>query len=441
MLDTKTILIIASSGGGGLIQAANAKEQQIRLKYPHIRIIRKDLLKDWVGKWMGWAAVAMWNSAQKSGNVKALKFLCISIAISDVLFAPYVFFKTLAILYKEDVDHIIDTQPLCTGSIIKALRFFHRKKRKQICLEKVLVDLPTPKATHYFRSIRRLSGKDRAYLKVTTIPPYLQEGETALEFWTKHCRLQEKQVNYEPFYVRQSFFHYHKKPRLPQPFSINAKIKNIEELKLIQNAVSRGAIEAHWKTDEVELVIQPQDLVFTILLGSQPAFEGSLNYVRQFLDLAREHRHLGVVGHLFVFCANHRPQEKSLLKSVSELVAQTEDYPACFSVVPLSFQNDEVIAPLFHRSDSTCTRSGGQTLMELMCVGPKHIWIHSESKKKKWKTDLDLLEGIAGWEAANALYMQQVYGAKIVTPYSFVSHAKELFTEGREPLHHLTESR
>ncbi len=431
MLNIKTVLIIASSGGGGLIQAANAKEQQLRLQYPHIRVIRKDLLKDWIPKWMGRGAIAMWNSAQKSGNVRALKFLCMSILISDFLFSSYVFFQTLKILRQENVDHIIDTQPLCTGSIIKALRFFYRKNKKKVTLEKVLVDLPTPKATHYFRSIRRLSNKDRTYLQVTTIPPCLQDGETTEEFWAKHCRLAEKQIRYEPFYVRQSFFHYHKKPRLSEPFSVKAKIKNQEELQLIQNAVCKGPIQASWHTEEVEFTIQPQDLVFTILLGSQPAFEGSLNYVRQFLDLAREFQHLGVVGHLFVFCANHRPQENSLLKSVSDLVAQTEAYPPNFSVVPLSFQNDGVIAPLFYRSDSTCTRSGGQTLMELMCVGTKHIWIHSESKKKTWKTDLDLLEGIAGWEAANALYMQQVYGAKIVTPYSFAKYARELFYKAR----------
>jgi len=427
VLNIKTILIVASSGGGGLIQAANAKEQEVRLKHPHIRILRRDLLKDWVAKWMGRFSIMMWNSAQKSGNVKTLKFLCISIAISDVWFAPYVFYRTLRTLFKEDVDHIIDTQPLCTGSIIKALRFFHWRTGKKICLEKVLVDLPTPKATHYFRSIRRLSKKDRGYLKITTIPPFLKKGETSQEFWLKHCRISEKQINYEPFYVRQSFFRYHKKPRLPQPFSIKAKIKNKEELRLIQNAVNRGPVQAHWFAEGVELILQPQDRVFTILLGSQPAYEGSLNYVRQFLDLARQMEHLGIVGHLFVLCSNHQPKEKSLLRSVSELVSEADAYLASFSVIPLSFQDDEVIAPLFYRSDCTCTRSGGQTLMELICVAPKNIWIHSESKKKNYKSEQELLEGIAGWESANALYMQRVYGAKIVTPHSFATHAREVF--------------
>lgn len=421
----KKVLILASSGGGGLIQAANAKEQQIRLKYPHAMIIRRDVLRDWTGKWMGPISVKLWNSAQKSGNVTALKLLSISVAVSDFLFAPYVFFKALKTLFQEDIDHIIDTQPLCTGSIIKALRIFHWKKRRKVWLEKVLVDLPTPGATHYFRSIRKLSDSDRIYLKVTTILPFLKEGETSQEFWKKNCRLSEAQVNYEPFYVRQSFCRYHKKPILSLPISVRANIKNKEEQSLMQQSIQRGCLEVRWKKGEGEFIIQPKDLVFTILLGSQPAFDGSLNYVRNFLSLAREYPQ--VCGHLFIFCSNHQPGSSSLLKSVSELVRQTSDYPSCFSVVPLSFQTDEIIAPLFHRSDVTCTRSGGQTLMELMCVSPKQIWIHSESKKKNYRKEEDLLEGIAGWEAANAVYMMRKYGAKIVTPDSFIGHAREFF--------------
>lgn len=428
----KKILIIASSGGGGLIQAANAKEQEIRLQYPDMEIIKRDVLRDWTGSWMGKAAIKMYNSAQKSGNIAVLKFFSIGIAVSDFFFSPYVFFQALKTLFKEDVDHIIDTQPSCTAAIIKALRFFHWRRGKKICLEKVLVDLPTPKATHYFRSIRKLSDADRLYLKLTTILPFLKEGESAEEFWKKNCRLPEEQVNYEPFYVRQSFCKYHKTPPLTSPLIIKADIKNSEEKCLIKQAIDKGSIEAHWKESAVEFVIEPDDLVFTILLGSQPAFSGSLQYVRNFIKLAREYPHIR--GHLFIFCSNHEVGKPSLLKSVSDLVNEIEKYPSSFSVIPLSFQTDEVIAPLFHRSHATCTRSGGQTLMELMCVLPKQIWIHSESKKKHYREEGELLKGIAGWEAANALYMQKLYGAKIVTPQSFTTHAKEIFSKEEKNL-------
>ena len=425
----KKLLIITSSGGGGLIQAANAKEQEIRLKYPTIQIIRKDLLKDWAWKWMGSFSIKMWNTAQRRGNVAALKFFCNSSSFPDFCFGPRVFFKTLAILYRENIDHVIDTQPLCTYAIISALRIFHWKTGKKITLEKILVDLPTSKATHFFGSIRKLSGTDRKYIKVTTIAPYLEKGETSKDFWQKNCRLPESQINYEPFFVRQSFCKYHKMPRSQNSLSVKAKIKNGEEFQLIKNSVEKGSIKALWSEKEAEFVIEPQDLVFTILLGSQPAYEGTLNYVRKFLQIAREYETSKIPGHLFIFCANHRPNEVSLLKRVSELVTSSKNYPRNFTIIPLSFQADDVIAPLFYRSNSTCTRSGGQTLMELMCVSPGEIWIHSESKKRGTVTEKDLLDGIAGWESANAVYMQKMYGAKIVTPETFATDASRIFKQ------------
>lgn len=425
LFKVRKLLIITSSGGGGLLQAANAKEQEMRLKYPNVEIIRRDVLKDWVWKWLGGFSIWVWNKAQQKGNVPILSLFGFVMSLSDLIFAPQVFFRMLQTLMLEDIDHVIDTQPMCTAALVKAIRFMYRKTGKKIQLEKVLVDLPTPKSTHFFRPIRRLSDNERSFVKVTTIAPFLKEGETSRQFWQKNCRLPEAQINYEPFFVRQSFSKFHKKPRIQEPLSLIAKIKNSEELQLMKQCVERGPIAAKWSEKEVEFTIDPQDLVFTILLGSQPAFEGSLNYVRGFLKLAAES--LGIRGHLFIFCSHHRPNEKSLLRSVSELVSETNHYPKDFSVIPLSFQTDEVVAPLFYRSDSTCTRSGGQTMMELMCVSPGEIWIHSEAKKKGILTDVELLSGIPGWESANAVYMQKMYGAKIVTPETFSGQAKKFF--------------
>src|SRR5690606_37537927 len=106
--------------------------------------------------------------------------------------------------------------------------------------------------------------------------------------------------------------------------------------------------------------------------------------------------------HLFVLCANHVPEKDSLLKRVSELAKRNQSRE--LSVVPLSFQDDRTIASLFHISDLTCTRSGGQTVMELMCAMRGEIWIHSEAKSRSSELSFeDLLKGIPGWESGNAL--------------------------------------
>ena len=132
-------------------------------------------------------------------------------------------------------------------------------------------------------------------------------------------------------------------------------------------------------------------------------------------------------AYLFVFCANHESGQKSLLRKVSEAVHQSCSYPKNLTVVPMSFQSDDVIAPLFFRSDMTCTRSGGQTAMELLSVSKGEIWVHSEAVvKNRPLTEEELLAGIPGWESANAAYLQHVRGAKIVTTDTFGPLVKSL---------------
>ena len=79
------LLIITSSGGGGLLQAANAKEQEARAKNPDIIVIRKDLLKDWMGEVFGSFCSEKWNRAQIKGDVAALRFFIASQYFFDYL--------------------------------------------------------------------------------------------------------------------------------------------------------------------------------------------------------------------------------------------------------------------------------------------------------------------------------------------------------------------
>jgi hypothetical protein len=409
----KKLLIITSSGGGGLLQAAVAKEQEALAKNPDLVIIRRDLLKDWAP--FSSFCINFWNQAQQNGSIPLQMFCVYTQFIWDICLFPSVFFSVLNLLIKEDVDSVIDTQPLATLAIVRALRLFNRWRQKEVRLEKVLVDLPTRRATHFFRPIKKLSRRNRKLLQLTTIAPLLEEGETAEEFWQETCGLSEKEVNCEDCYVRQAFAKYKGKGRSTTPMHIKVRYKNQEELQLMQRTYQRGQIAATVLENEVDFLIKPEDRMVTILLGSQPASEATLNYVKRWAALAKERP---ITTHLFVFCADHKPGTESLFKRVSDLVAEIKDYSKNFTVIPFSFQNETVIAPLFYRSDITCTRSGGQTAMELMCVSTGQMWIHSEAKEGQ-----DLLKGIPGWEAASAAYLEKMRGAKIVTPYTFAPHA------------------
>lgn len=414
----KKLLIITSSGGGGLLQAANAKEQQARLEDPAKLIVRRDVLKDWA--WFGKHQLNLWNSAQLKGNVGFQSFCVWGQLLFDRFFWPNIFFSALRTFFKEEIDEIIDTQNLGTSAILTALRIYNRRRNKQVTLKKVVVDLPTKKATHFFWPIKRLNRKNKKLLKLTTIAPLLEPGQSLEDFWQKNCRLSNEDIHYEDVNVRQAFRRFQGRERSGEPLPIRFKAKSPEELKLLKKTYEKGSVRAKITGQEVEFLIAPEDKVITVLLGSQPANEATFNYMKRIVQTAKEKDLRGVKTHLFVFCSNHEPGEESLFRKVCDTVARLKDYPKKLTVIPFTFQNDETIAPLFYSSQITITRSGGQTAMELMCVNKGEIWIHSETRKapdqRKDPTPEELLKGIPGWEAANALYLQKVRGAKIITP-------------------------
>jgi UDP-N-acetylglucosamine:LPS N-acetylglucosamine transferase len=422
------LLILTSSGGGGLIQAANAKEQEIRAKDPSICIARKDVLKDWLFHPLGKIFIHAWNRAQIKGNVQLQALFGWGQFYCDYVLWPNYFCSALLTFFKEDVDRVIDTQPMATSAILTALRLFNRVKGKNVKLEKVLVDLPTKKAIHFFRPIKALVKRNRRLLQLTTIPPLLEEGQTLEEFWQTNCRLSDREISYEDVYVRQSFRQFQAKEKSAELFQVNIRIKNSEELQLMKKTFERGPLRATFSEQGLAFSIAPEERVITILLGSQPAAESTFNYMQGFLQLAKEASLPKTPTHLFIFTADGQGQ-CSLLRKISDFISTCKDYPSHVSVVPFSFQKDDVIAPLFYRSDLTCTRSGGQTAMELMCVSKGSIWIHSEAKSdgERELSNEALLRGIPGWESANADYLQRIRGAKLVTPETFTPHARALF--------------
>jgi hypothetical protein len=411
----KKLLIITSSGGGGLIQTANAKAQEALAKNPNLIIVRKDLLKDWVWGPFGHFCINFWNQAQQNGNIFAQQVCVLGQTLVDFCLHPVLFYYAYKTLFEEDVDHIIDTQVLGTSAVLKALRIFNRKKNKNVQLEKVLVDLPTRKATHFFSSIKRLSSQSRKFFKLTTIAPLLEEGETEEHFWQDTCGLSAKEVNCEDPYVRAAFLPYKGKKRPKEPMHLKLRYKSAKELELLKKT-SKLPLKA--SNGETHITVNPEDLLITILLGSQPANNGTLGYIGKIIDAARK---VDRPIRLFAFCADYKEGEETLFSKVVNLVASTPNFPKNLSVIPFSFQKEDIIAPLFFRSDATCTRSGGQTCMELISIGSGKMWIHSEASLGQ-----NLLKGMPSWESAAAVYLQKKHGATIVSVDTIVTHAEQL---------------
>lgn len=427
------ILIITSTGGSGHIQAARAKRAMLLQENPDYEIVEKDLMQDIFGCGFGPLFVQMWNKAQKKGKTHTLEMYGqLAVFFGVISFIP-VYYRLLSLLVKEQFDRIIDVQPNATSAIARAVRAYERITGIRLTIEKFVIEFPTDRVIHYFKQIKRLTSIDRSYLKLITMSPLTAKNETDEMFWKKNCRLPLKQVSYEAPLIRESFYDYQIKERDPEEvFLLSIDVPNAIDRLCILQALNRGPLPFSENDEKIDLVIQPDLKVVTMMLGSQPAHKATLRYVDHFIEMAaKTERNIC----LFVFCANQTNEDMPLIESITKRVTRNEDHPKNLTILPMPYQKDDVIAPLYHRSDATITRSGGVTSMELMAVSRGKIWIHTE---KPLQND-DLLKvkiwGMPRWEEGNALYLKAKKGADLVCPDTFVSKWTPFFTEESRQAH------
>ncbi len=419
----KNYLIITASGGNGLLQAAKAEKTLILKKDPNARIIQKDMMLDWLKSTIGRFGVLAWNGAQKTGSIFSQEILVSCQRLADSFFWPQIFLKTLNTLFKEKIDFIIDTQPIGTSAIIKAIRCYDLFVKKNIILEKILVDLPTEKSKHFFRSIKKLSQNDRKRIKVHSIEPLLENGETEEDFWQKHCKLSTNEISYDRFPIRESFHVYaNKNIQDENDFVINTRVENEHEVQFIQNILKKGPIEFQKNEEGFQFKIEKEDYLVSIVLGSHPSMRSTVKYVENMIKYVKTHYNQNKNIHLFVFCSSVK---EGLFEKIEKLIEKDDLYPSKLSVIPMSFQEEDVIAPLFYRSNITVTRSGGQTAMELMAVASGKICIHSECKHENPTLD-QLYKGIPVWESGNARYVKEKVMGEIITPEIFFDLCREV---------------
>ena len=425
----KTILLISAAGGGGHIQAANGIAMHLLKQDPDTKIIRKDILLDWMGKAFGKCFTFIWNNSQKKGNLAILKWCSQKTQVVDYLFWPSIFLHAFFTLIRKDIDQIIDTQPIGTAPVIKAIKWANKITHKPLKLEKIITELPTETLPHFFKPIKGLSARDRSFLKLITTTPLLKKGQTAELFWQQNCGLSEKEVHYDNPPLRPTFRIYMDKMlQATERIKIHIKINSPCEKPLITNVIKRGNAPVDISQDTISITIEPEDKVATILLGSQPNEGATIKYVKNFISLAKRVEEKEIRHLLFVFCDHHPEQKHSLLRRVHDAIQKSTDYPPSLSIIPMCFQGDEVIAPLFYRSDATFTRSGGLTSMELLSVAQGQIWIHSEMKHGPYNSE-NLSKGVVPiWERGNAFYLQMMKGAQFITPETFPESCASYFS-------------
>lgn len=418
----KTLLLITSSGGEGHIQAAKARAAKARADNPDLKIIQTDILIDWVGKWCGKFLIHIWNLSQKKGRVKLLNFFAKNVPVADALFWPCIFSKALITIIRENIDHIVDTQPIGTSATIKALKIVQYLTGKTVIIEKVITELPTEKVLHFFRPIKGLSRSDRTFLRLVSHKPLLRPGETPDTFWMKNCGLRERDIWYDRFPLRAAFTpHRSQRQVATRKIKVKMRVKSREETDLIVNTIELGTLQKQIEEESITVTIKPCDQVVTIMLGSQPTEEATLQYVKHFIELFRKAGDRGYRHLLFVFCYYDARHYSSLLHRVHQVALDAKNYPKHLNIVPMCFQEDGVIATLYSRSDATLTRSGGLTSMELLSVAQGKIWVHSEVQRKR------ACYGMPVWEWGNAHYLREKKGAELVTPDTFFNTCASFF--------------
>ncbi|MBN2479020.1 MAG: hypothetical protein JXA94_02205 [Parachlamydiales bacterium] len=408
----KKVLIITTSGGAGHIQAAKAISQDLLLKDKNTIIIQKEIFLSWGFKRICKFGIHTYDKIQKVGSKNSKEKIVQMQSYADIFFWPKFVFHIYLFLKKHNFDRIIDTQPVGTSAVIKAIRLYNFKKNKNLILEKIIVDLPTKRTTHFFKNIKRLSKEDKKFLKIYSIEPLLEDEKNDEEFWQKNCGVSLDKVIYEKYFIRSAFKNFQNKIIDDSLIEIKVKTNNPKEENLLSKILPLTNSKILKKEDHFIFPIEKNDFCITILLGSQPALLATEKYFDNLVEYVKKIEKSSTAFYLFIFLSN----EYKLFEKIFEKLKNFKDFPKNLKIIPMSYQEDTTIAPLFFRSNVTITRSGGSTILELLAVARGKTLIHSEEKEK------DLIKGIPFWEAGNYLYLKNFKNAELVNVDNFTNY-------------------
>jgi len=383
------VCLITTKGGGGHLQAANALEKE--LYSTGIACLKVDLLEDhFAPSCIGRFLTGMWDKAKKEGNGKKLeqfangtfcKIPCRRAA--DALFYLPVFLglSTRLFLYPE-MNTVIDTQPLCTSAVAAAIGFIRFITRRKVCLYKVLTDFPTPQCVHFAEGVKRTALSMRKTITLVSAPPLLGAYPSDEEFWKNVFGVEKSQVLYDSFPIRENF---RKKTFSP---SLQLSTSSEEEMQLLKELLTGYQENSHFILTDL-----PASTWGVISLGSIAEQKATLKYINSFLQKTE------TPLTLFIACGN---KENGLYNQVAA-VAQKEKN-GLNRIIPLSFQSDLELAPLFHFANFGVYATGGSTLQEAYTVATGKIFMHSQEKSS------------IVWEEGNLLWMKHFRQAARVTP-------------------------
>lgn len=420
----------------------------------------------------GKQGVRDWNTAQKNGDMEKVKSMVAMQWMSEMLFGGKFSTNTfLELTQNQNTTQVIDTQAINSHKIVKSVAEFNRIRSNQercerynklvrfnnilrkipvlsflaidkyrheiqyapnnppIKIKKRMTDLPN-KAEHFFQSLNKISAKDLPYFELEVPHAPLLRTDAI------HMSIEERRLIDFEYYrtkcpnlftadgnpladftftdgpIKKEFLHYKDHPvDKSKDLSLNMKVANPNEVSMLKESGAIDADASVSSTQTIHVTIPADAKVQSIMLGSQAAVEATLEYVDTEIAACQQNSDNNQEQYIFVFCGKHDASD-SLFAQLNEKIRQgksTGQIPKNLKIIPLTYQDANLIAPLYSRSDEVFIRAGGISCMEIEAVSQGKVNIHSERKGQQL-TQAELLAAMLFWEQGNAEHVMQVLG-------------------------------
>ena len=394
--------------GGGHKTAKDAIKEELKENFHNIdtsadiditgdRVLNRIWLP-FIGR-LGDYGADSWNNAQKAGNLAYLRLFASLGWIGELLMYPIVYFRVKKILeeMKTEPSYIVSTQAFCLNAIAQAVRSVNREKNWHMHIDVYLTDLPSKKATHFFPSIKRVSGNPRLrdLVCLHSPKPLLKSGQTEKSFWKTHVG-DVRVIPVDHYPIRRAFLQTEQlAEKLTKPVvTIGLRLNRPSERDVLDRSI--GCAPTVPGDATYPIAVKNEDKVGFLMLGSQPTTESVLSWLRTFAQASTQNPDSSRHHYFFLYCgAPDTDQAKNpLLEKVSaeiEKMRSAGQISPTMHFVPFTNQDADQIALLMARSDITITRSGGATSMELLSLHQakglprrpgKCTLIHSEALTK-----------------------------------------------------------
>lgn len=475
----KKYLILTSSGGGGHINAAEARKNELvglGIKEDQIDIVdvmglypkRANKEKPWVPTYSalgldpffsGKANTDKWDKSQREGTeeaVRRLEYLVEMQPLAEAFQSSEVKKNLLQYLYDNDVQDIFNTQALSTPAICQAVVEFNQvHQEKPLRITTTVTDLITHRAEHFLNSLKNLTHEQKKVLTMeTSTLPMTDPAEKSEDFLKKYGvseglfvpratlaleygKVVRQETEEYTLPVKQEYKEFKDKDKIIVKAGEEDEKKYLEEN--CQSIGQKAKIIAKGKEGQkpYDIVIDKaeNDKLITITMGSQ----GS-NSVIEYMDAFKQQlidcqdKIQSSSGNIYLCIAAGKAGSGSLYEKVKAHAAEImkelpENLRAKVKILPLAFQDANHMASLLNNSDVLITRSGGMSAMEAKATYGRNpnrqVYVHSEAKLKypdnfpKHSYDATyeaLMTGTVKWEGGNAEYLLREVGASLGSP-------------------------